>query len=174
MKFHKLYIAAIGAASMAMAGCELDIVNSDQLNTTNMWVDESDVTGATTGIYFELRNAFRQNYTNQFFWGELRVGPAMWGKGTGRSLCDNDMLDVMLNTLSASDASTDWSYLYTTIDQCNQVLKYAPGIGMSEDNMNYCLGNARFIRAYCYFWIARVWGDYDASEIVPKPLSHEV
>lgn len=38
---------------MAMAGCELDIVNSDQLNTTNMWVDESDVTGATTGIYFE-------------------------------------------------------------------------------------------------------------------------
>ena len=32
MKFHKLYIAAIGAASMAMAGCELDIVNSDQLN----------------------------------------------------------------------------------------------------------------------------------------------
>ena len=22
--------------------------------------------------------------------------------------------------------------------------------------------------------IARVWGDYDASEIVPKPLSHEV
>lgn len=66
----------------------------------------------------------------------------MWGKGTGRSLCDNDMLDVMLNTLSASDASTDWSYLYTTIDQCNQVLKYAPGIGMSEDNMNYCLGNA--------------------------------
>lgn len=34
MKFHKLYIAAIGAASMAMAGCELDIVNSDQLNTT--------------------------------------------------------------------------------------------------------------------------------------------
>ena len=25
--------------------------------------------------------------------------------------------------------------------------------------MNYCLGNARFIRAYCYFWIARVWGD---------------
>lgn len=58
MKFHKLYIAAIGAASMSMAGCELDIVNSDQLNTTNMWVDESDVTGATTGIYFELRNAF--------------------------------------------------------------------------------------------------------------------
>ena len=66
---------------MAMAGCELNIVNSDQLNTTNMWVDESDVTGATTGIYFELRNAFRQNYTNQFFWGELRVGPAMGPRG---------------------------------------------------------------------------------------------
>ena len=100
MKFHKLYIAAIGAASMAMAGCELDIVNSDQLNTTNMWVDESDVTGATTGIYFELRNAFRQNYTNQFFWGELRVGPAMWDRGTNRSLMVSDMLEVLLSLLN--------------------------------------------------------------------------
>ena len=75
MKFHKLYIAAIGAASMAMAGCELDIVNSDQLNTTNMWVDESDVTGATTGIYFELRNAFRQNYTTSSSGANCASGP---------------------------------------------------------------------------------------------------
>ena len=50
MKFHKLYIAAIGAASMAMAGCERDIVYSDQLNSTILWSDDSDVTGATTGI----------------------------------------------------------------------------------------------------------------------------
>ena len=162
MKIYGIILSVLGAASVALStSChgELDVTQSDKLNTTNMWTSESDALTATTGIYYRLRQAFAQSKANPFFWGELRVGPAMWGKGTGRSLCDNDMLDVMLNTLSASDASTDWSYLYTTIDQCNQVLKYAPGIGMSEDNMNYCLGNARFIRAYCYFWIARVWGD---------------
>jgi hypothetical protein len=69
------------------------------------------------------------------------------------------MLDVMLNTLSSSDASTNWSYLYTTIDQCNQVLKYTPAISMSDDNTAFCMGNAYFVRAYCYYWLARVWGD---------------
>lgn len=159
MKFHKLYIAAIGAASMAMAGCELDIVNSDQLNTTNMWVDESDVTGATTGIYFELRNAFRQNYTNQFFWGELRVGPAMWDRGTNRSLMDSDMLEVLHSLLNGGTSSVSWTNLYTCINQCNSVIKYAPSVEMSDETRSYCLGNAYFVRAYVYYWIARVWGD---------------
>lgn len=159
MKFHKLYIAAIGAASMAMAGCELDIVNSDQLNTTNMWVDESDVTGATTGIYFELRNAFRQNYTNQFFWGELRVGPAMWDRGTNRSLMDSDMLEVLHSLLNGGTSSVSWTNLYTCINQCNSVIKYAPSVEMSDQTRSYCLGNAYFVRAYVYYWIARVWGD---------------
>ena len=157
-----MILSVLGAASVALStSClgELDVTQSDKLNTTNMWTQESDALTATTGIYYRLRQAFAQSKANPFFWGELRVGPAMWGKGTGRSLCDNDMLNVMLNTLNASDPSTNWSYLYTTIDQCNQVLKYAPGIAMSEENMNYCLGNAHFIRAYCYFWIARVWGD---------------
>ncbi len=159
MKFHKLYIAAVGAASMAMAGCELDIVNSDQLNTTNMWVDESDVTGATTGIYFELRNAFRQNYRNQFFWGELRVGPAMWDRGTNRSLMDSDMLEVLHSLLNGGTSSVSWTNLYTCINQCNSVIKYAPSVEMSDETRSYCLGNAYFVRAYVYYWIARVWGD---------------
>lgn len=162
MKIYRTILSVVCVASVALGtSChgELDITQSDKLNTTNMWTTESDALTATTGIYYRLRQAFAQSKANPFFWGELRVGPAMWGKGTDRSLCDNDMLNVMLNTLSASDASTNWSYLYTTIDQCNQVLKYAPGIGMSEENMHYCLGNAHFIRAYCYFWIARVWGD---------------
>ena len=137
MKFHKLYIAAIGAASMAMAGCELDIVNSAQLNTTNMWVDESDVTGATTGIYFELRNA-------------------MWDRGTNRSLMDSDMLEVLHSLLNGGTASVSWTNLYTCINQCNSVIKYAPSVEMSDQTRSYCLGNANIVRAYVNYSIARV------------------
>ena len=150
---------AVLSATLSVSCNILDLDQSDKLNRTNMWIDESDAVTATRGIYERLRNSFTQSKANPFFWGELRVGPGMWGKGTGRSLADNDMLDVLLNTLNASDASTRWNYLYTTIDQCNQVIKYSPAIQMSENSLDYCLGNAYFIRAYCYFWIARVWGD---------------
>lgn len=158
--FKSLLTFAAASSAMLSVSCNiLDLDQSDKLNRTNMWIEESDAVTATRGIYERLRNSFAQSKANPFFWGELRVGPGMWGKGTGRSLADNDMLDVLLNTLNASDASTRWNYLYTTIDQCNQVIKYSPSIKMSESALDYCLGNAYFVRAYCYFWIARVWGD---------------
>ena len=102
MKIYGIILSVLGAASVALStSChgELDVTQSDKLNTTNMWTSESDALTATTGIYYRLRQAFAQSKANPFFWGELRVGPAMWGKGTGRSLCDNDMLDVMLLSL---------------------------------------------------------------------------
>lgn len=162
MKKHSItrILLSIGTASM-IASChgDLDIAQTDKFNSTNMWTEASDVTSATNGIYYRLRTAFGDNYADPFFWGELRVGPYMWGKGTNRSLANNDMLNVLLNTLSATTQSTDWKALYTTVDQCNQVIKYAPTVDMAEAERNRCLGNAHFIRAYVYFWIARTWGD---------------
>lgn len=158
----KIYsILAIAISAFAMSSCvnDLNIIQTDSLNSTNMWKDESDVVSATTGIYVRLRSAMTNDKESQFFWGELRVGPKMWGKGCNRTLCDNDMLDVLLNTLSSGDASTSWTDLYTCIDQCNQVIKYAPNVTMTEENLHYCLGNAYFVRAYCYYWLARVFGD---------------
>ena len=161
MKLNKLIIAVVAAAASFTAGCDsmLDVTNSDRLNMNNMWVDASDVTGATNGIYSRLRTAFAQTYTNQFFWGELRVGPAMWDRGTGRTLMDSDMLEVLHSTMSSSTASTNWTALYTCIDQCNSVLKYAPEVGMDEATRKYCMGNAHFVRAFTYYWVVRVWGD---------------
>lgn len=162
MKSYRTIIFTLGAL-LAVSGMschgDLEIQQTDRLNAGNMWTEESDAVTATNGIYYRLRQSFAQTKANPFFWGELRVGPAMWDKGTNRTLCDNDMLNVLLNTLSATDASTDWSYLYTTIDQCNQVIKYTPGIDMTDANRQYCMGNAHFIRAYVYYWIARIWGD---------------
>jgi hypothetical protein len=125
----------------------------------NMWTDASDVTGATEGAYYRLRDAFAQTSTNQFFWGELRVGPAMWDRGTNRTLMDTDMLDVLHSTMNASTPSSSWAKLYTCIDQCNSVIKYAPGIALEESVRNDCLGNAHFVRAFAYYWVVRVWGD---------------
>ena len=37
-------------------------------------------------------------------------------------------------------------------------------MGLKEKPRAFCLGNAHFIRAYCFFQIARIWGD------APLPL----
>ena len=40
----------------------------------------------------------------------------------------------------------------------------SPAMGLKEKPRAFCLGNAHFIRAYCFFQIARIWGD------APLPL----
>src|SRR5690606_23062127 len=54
----------------------------------------------------------------------------------------------------------NWANLYTTINDCNLILKYTPNIQFTnESEKNKVLANALFIRAFCYYWIGRVWGD---------------
>ena len=59
---------------------------------------------------------------------------------------------------------SDWTALYTTVNQANLVIRHVPAMGLKEKPRAFCLGNAHFIRAYCFFQIARIWGD------APLPL----
>lgn len=148
------------AAGWAALSCDvLDIMQDNKLSVSNMWKTSVQVEGSTYGIYSALRSNFVKNQVNVFYWGELRVGEYMWGPSplfnvwVGR--------DVIQNKLTATTESTDWSQLYSAIDQANAVLKYAPvpSIPMTDAKRNWALGQAYFARAYAYFWAVRLWGD---------------
>lgn len=159
MKTNKIIVAVAVAVSMLLGSChnDLNIVQNNKLTASNMWIDESDATSAANGLYYYMRETFKNNYTNAFYWGELRAG--MWGKGTNRTLMNSDQIDVVSSTMSASNASADWTALYTTINMANLIIKHVPSMGVSDPVLNFSMGNAYFVRAFCYFWIARIWGD---------------
>ncbi len=148
------------AAGLAAISCDvLDIMQDNKLSVSNMWKTSVHVEGSTYGIYSALRSNFVKNQINVFYWGELRVGEYMWGPSplfnvwVGR--------DVIQNKPTATTDSTDWSQLYSAIDQANAVLKYAadPAIQMTDAKRNWAIGQAHFARAYAYFWAVRLWGD---------------
>ncbi|GAB3823195.1 RagB/SusD family nutrient uptake outer membrane protein [Hymenobacter jeollabukensis] len=47
---------------------------------------------------------------------------------------------------------------YAAINRANAVLKYVPGIEMNPGRRNEILGEARFVRALCYFNLVRLYG----------------
>lgn len=49
--------------------------------------------------------------------------------------------------------------LYNVIAQTNLVLEKVPGIDMPDAAKNRVLGEARFLRAWAYFYAVRLWGD---------------
>ena len=166
-------ILPVVAGAMVATSChgDLDIMQDNRLSASNMWQDATDVTQSTYGIYERMRSCFVHNNTNVFYWGEVRVGTYMWGSSIVNLAHDNDMIGVESSTMNGSNASTSWSALYSTIDQANAVLKYAPIVNMSEKERSFAIGQASFARAYCYFWAARLWGDVPLNLVPIESVS---
>ena len=154
-------IPVLLAAAVSFSSCNgaLDITQDNRLTASNMWQDANDVTTSTRGIYYLMRKNFMNRYTSVFYWSEVRVGECMWDTPRKTDISTKDCTDMLNNSMSSSTASCSWQKLYTTIDQANAVLKYAPQIQMTESEAGYAYGQSYFARAFCYFWAVRIWGD---------------
>lgn len=120
-----------------------------------------------------MRENFVQDDISLLHWGELRVGPFMWGYShLNKVYTAKDVLD---NRMTSSSASCRWNVLYKTIDQANAVLKYAPSssIPMKDEERDWAIGQAAFARAWCYFWAVRLWGDVPLNLLPVESISQE-
>jgi hypothetical protein len=52
-----------------------------------------------------------------------------------------------------------WRGIYKTVENANLVLDNVPKITMNEVTKTKILGEARFLRAWAYFYAVRLWGD---------------
>jgi len=154
-------IYSLIATCCVMASCDnpLDIVQDNKLTASNMWKTSVHVTTSTNAIYADIRENFVQDDVSMLHWGELRVGPYMWGYSHLNKVYMAK--EVIENNMTSSSASCRWTKLYNAIDQANAALKYAPSesIEMKDSDRAWAIGQASFARAYCYFWAVRLWGD---------------
>ena len=139
---------------MLLSACngDLDIINNSAVSSNSMWKEEGDATAAMYGLYNKFRSSFSEGY---MYWGEYRTG--LWGDGlTGQTSRDQ----VYQNQIPTNHTFADWTNLYTTINDANLILKHAQNIQFkTEESKNEVLANAYFVRAFCYYWIGRIWGD---------------
>ena len=138
---------------------DLDIVQDNQLSASNMWKTSDDVNSAVFGAYVYLRNTFK---TQLMYWGEYRDG--LWGPGTFGTLHNPDMSATVSATMTSVNAYASWTQLYTTINLLNLIINKTHAMNINQETRDFGLGQAYFLRAYCYFWIDRIWGD------APLPL----
>lgn len=156
MKANKLYILLF-ACVFTLSSChdDLNIVQTSQLSAASMWTEEGDAVAAMYGTHQRFRAAFNKGLV---FWGEYRNG--LWGPGNHGGLSQTDRDQIYQSTMANTNAYADWEGIYTTINMANLILKYTPGLTFANENKkNEVLANAYFIRAFSYYWIARIWGD---------------
>lgn len=152
MKTKIISLLLIICASLSSCHNDLNVTQDSEVSASSMWQNENDATSAMYGLYSRFRSAFSPGYA---YWGEYRTG--LWGIGlAGQSARDQ----VYENRLTPDHTYANWADIYTTINAANLILKYTPDITFSnEESKNKVLANAYYVRAFCYYWIGRIWGD---------------
>lgn len=131
---------------------DLNVVQPSQFTSMSMWTEESDATSAVNGAYTQFRSTFSSLLN---IYGEMRSN---WYESGAVNDAFYNRLGT--NVLLSGDSGSNWSGIYTTINSVNLVLKHTPNISfVNESARNEVMANAYFLRAYCYFTLARVFGD---------------
>jgi len=148
------------------ASCKkwLTLKPQDGIIRQEFWSSKEDVQAAVAGCYASLLGPpgsikDRPLAESLFLWGELRAD--MISPGLGISVDEQNIMNV--NILS-SNSLTSWKSLYRTINACNTVIDFAPGVQevdntFTQANLNVALSEALAIRSLMYFYLARTWGD---------------
>jgi len=141
---------------LLLLGCkkQFDLEPISVVTSQNMWKNANDASSAITGMYSQFRNTM--NGEQFLIWFEFRSG--FWENGVSGA---SQWTDLFLNTPTATATlSTDYSSFYNVINSANLAIKYIPGISFTNTvEKNSLLADAYFMRAFCYFSLAKIWGD---------------
>lgn len=135
----------------------LELKPQDGITGGDFWKTKEQVHAAVTGIYASLLKDPLVN--NLFVWGELRadmIAP------TTRTTIDEQ--NLMTTNILSSNGYTNWGIVYSTINYCNTVIKFAPQVlksdpTLSQDELDAYMAEAYGIRGLMYFYLLRVFGE---------------
>ncbi len=163
----KIFVNIILASLLIISGTScskyLDLQPQDGIIRQEFWKTKEQVQSAVIGCYASLLGdpAGKEKPVSEylFIWGEMRadmVAPAL--------NATPDDLDVFnVNTL-ATNTNVNWVSIYKTINYCNTVIDFAPGV-LANDNtftqqqLNQYLAEVRALRALMYFYLVKTFRD---------------
>lgn len=161
----------IGSAVMAVAlGCSsmltsctdfLTIYPTNSVILENYWKTAEDVDGMLATCYKNMVSA--DCIKRLMIWGELRADNVIT-----RTNAETDLKYIVEANLLESNPYFKWEKFYQTINYCNMMIKYAPGV-LNEDpdftqgDLEVVMGEAYALRALCHFYLLRSFRDIPMS-----------
>lgn len=148
--------------TLPLAGCSkmLDIDSTRVVSEEHMWEKMEDTRAALMGVYAVTKSAL---VDRNAFWlyGEVRSDEyAIPARMDLRAVASNNLNtnDQTLETLRS------WRRWYAVVNAANVFLERAHEVRQkdsryTENNLKVDLAQARFLRAFAYFNMTRIWGD---------------
>ena len=84
-------------------------------------------------------------------------------KNSGKADWNIYSLTPTSGDLSTANGKDPWGYLNTAIERCNNIIEGIEEFGdLNNAKMKYLLGEAYFLRSFCYLDMVKLWGDVPA------------
>lgn len=165
-KYINKYIIAIIICGVGLITSCKKYINEGPIDTPtddNFWSSERAAESGLAGAYGLLRTALT-NGNAYFILGDATANEFTYGSDwTLASLSSANQWNFNYVPYNES-VLHNWTSFYQVISQCNLILSKVPNIpaaNFTDDPVatkNQILGEAYFIRAYCYYYITQVWG----------------
>lgn len=137
-------------------GCvKLKEVPEGTLSPENFYKTQGDLEAAATALYAPLYGGYQGFDADNVMLlagGAEDIGLVLWAD-------EYAAYETLKPLPSSSTAFTVWSQFYKSINNANTLIANLANVqGISEDKLNEFEGQARFIRAFCYFYLTRFFG----------------
>lgn len=148
----KIFYITFATVLILYTGCKkvLEPAPQDFSTPETFFNKESDAVAV-------LNSAFDQFTRNYFYGGyysaRMLIGDDVWSTLTGEYPGS-----LTITAAEPTHIPPLWGFLYTQIEFCNILLENIHRIEMADNRRNEIMGEAYFLRGYCYFFLADHWG----------------
>lgn len=135
------------------------------LNQENVFSTDLTATQVITGFYASLSEENMNNPTNPLVFGSLFTSAGVAGDELTLYSSNSNLVPYYTNAVLANSTNNPWSRIYNYIFRTNiaiQGLEASDQLTLSTKNQ--LLGECKFFRAFCYFYLVNLYGD------VPIPV----
>ena len=136
-----------------VSACEDILVEKPKaISTETFYNTLNEVASATNAIYYPFKNSgFASNFP------ALMESWPDYGYGRGSFASNSNYAG--LDATNISRVGSLWLYLYLAIRNANLVIKNTPnGTDITDIKKSEFIGEAKFMRAFCYYNLVRCWG----------------
>lgn len=168
-----IYIIVLVGA-LTTVSCNNDM-NFDAYNTLpqkNFWQTQADAESAIFACYGKLSD---WPFIEPTTFGPQEVASDNTAKGSSTDdQPDVNRFKTFTFTPSLDAFNTFWTSRYSLINMCNQAITHIPDVNMDETVKKQLLGEARFIRAWTYFELVRMFGEVVIYDGLPKDGAYNI
>ena len=160
----KYQYIALAAAAVVLAGCDFfDSKSPSAMDPAMVFGNAASTEQVIAGVYDNFGQD--KSYRNRLACGYqgLNTDVEHGTKNSGRAEWNIYAMTPVSGDLSTANGKDPWGYLNSSVEKCNNIIEGIEEYGDLEDpKMKYLLGEAYFLRSFCYLEMVKLWGDVQA------------